>query len=67
MFSNHFIEKIKEEAPLNDTATSFDFKYGETPFVISKAPLEDDSQNIFQGHIGEGDALLFVYLKTTTV
>lgn len=61
-FSKKFIEEVQEESQKN-TSDSFEFLFGSTSFVISRLPLTDDVHHVFQGHVGEDSASLFVYLK----
>lgn len=63
MFSQNFIEKAHEEVSKNNSTSPVTVKYGPINFLVTKKPLKDKNQGIFQGHIGEGDSLFFVYLQ----
>ncbi len=63
MFSTLFIEQAQDAFGKEKESTSVTIEFGSTFFVISKVPLEEESSHLFQGHIGEGETTLFVYLK----
>ncbi len=65
MFSTIFIEQAQNAMKEKNESTSAIVEFVSTFFIVSKVPLEEGSLDIFQGHIGEGENLLFVYLKVT--
>lgn len=63
MFSKDFIEKVYEKVSKESNFSSLEFSYGPIDFLVTKKPLQEDGNNIFQGHLGEGESLLFIYLQ----